>query len=130
AAGDVVEGFVAGIKPFGVFVDLPVYGRRVRGLVPREETGLPREGDLAKQFSTGDPVEVEVLELREGKIRLRLRQLNERADERSGEGAVEPPGERAAERSSERAGPRPRERADEHRRAPADEPPREPGRER
>src|SRR5213076_2917569 len=70
AVGDAVEGVVAGIKPYGVFVDLPVYGHRVRGLVPREETGEPRNADLMKRFKVGQPLAVEVIEVKEGKIRL------------------------------------------------------------
>src|SRR5439155_7185527 len=53
-------------------VDLPAYGRRARGLVPREETGAPRDADLTRRFSIGESLEVEVLEMHEGKIRLRL----------------------------------------------------------
>ena len=101
AVADVVEGFVAGIKPFGLFVDLPAYGRRVRGLIPREETGAPREADLAKRFAAGDPVEVEVLEVREGKIRLRLREVKERGEARPRDRAEEQPrGDRPAGRAA------------------------------
>jgi len=73
ATGDRVEGFVSGIKPFGLFVDLPAYGLRTRGLVPREETGAARDADLSKRFSIGDALEVEVLESRDDRIRLSLR---------------------------------------------------------
>ncbi|HVP15069.1 MAG TPA: S1 RNA-binding domain-containing protein [Terriglobales bacterium] len=72
AAGEIVEGRVAGIKPFGVFVDLPEYGPRVTGLLPREETGEPRGADLGRVFSVGLPLTVEVLEAKEGRIRLGL----------------------------------------------------------
>jgi small subunit ribosomal protein S1 len=72
AAGDVVEGRVAGIKPFGVFVDLPDYGPRVTGLLPREETGEPRGADLTRVFSIGLPLQVEILEVKDGRIRLGL----------------------------------------------------------
>ncbi len=72
AAGEVVEGRVSGVKPFGVFVDLPDYGPRVAGLLPREETGEPRGADLARLFAVGQTLRVEVLEPREGRIRLGL----------------------------------------------------------
>ncbi len=71
-AGEIVEGRVAGIKPFGVFVDLPDYGPRASGLLPREETGEPRGADLARLFTVGQSVQVEVLEVKAGKIRLGL----------------------------------------------------------
>jgi len=82
AVGDAVEGVVAGIKPYGVFVDLPVYGHRVRGLVPREETGEPRNADLMKRFKVGQPLAVEVIEVKEGKIRLSAARAAARAEER------------------------------------------------
>jgi small subunit ribosomal protein S1 len=72
AAGDVVEGRIAGIKPFGVFVDLPDYGPRVTGLLPREETGEPRGADLTRVFSVGLPLQVEILEVKNERIRLGL----------------------------------------------------------
>jgi small subunit ribosomal protein S1 len=72
AVGEIAEGRVAGIKPFGVFVDLPEYGPRVSGLLPREETGEPRGADLGRAFSVGLPLTVEILEAKEGRIRLGL----------------------------------------------------------
>ena len=41
-------------------------------MVPREETGLPRGTDLAEHFTVGQVVRVELLESKEGKLRLRL----------------------------------------------------------
>jgi ribosomal protein S1 len=72
AVGDVLEGIVAGIKPYGMFVDLPSLGHRMRGLVPREETGEPRDSDLARKFKIGNRLSVAVIEVKEGKIRLSL----------------------------------------------------------
>ncbi len=70
--GEVVEGRVGNIVTFGVFVDLPEFGPRASGLLPRELTGQPREADLKEHFKVGQPLRVEVIELREGKIRLGL----------------------------------------------------------
>ncbi|MBI5837879.1 MAG: S1 RNA-binding domain-containing protein [Candidatus Eisenbacteria bacterium] len=67
---EVVEGLVGNVKPFGVFVDLPQFGPRVSGLLPREETGEPRNADLSKAFAIGQPLRVEILEIKEGRIRL------------------------------------------------------------
>jgi small subunit ribosomal protein S1 len=72
AAGEIVEGRVAGVKPFGVFVDLPDYGARVTGLLPREETGEPRGADLGRLFPLGETLRVEILELKDERIRLGL----------------------------------------------------------
>ena len=72
AAGEITDARVAGIKPFGVFVDLPDYGPRVSALLPREETGEPRGADLARLFSVGQTLQVEILEAKEGKLRVGL----------------------------------------------------------
>jgi predicted RNA-binding protein with RPS1 domain len=82
AVGETAEGVVAGIKPFGVFVDLPAYGPRVTGMIPHEESGQPRGADLATVFQMGQKVRVEVLEPRQGKVRLRLEGATPRADAR------------------------------------------------
>jgi small subunit ribosomal protein S1 len=82
-AGEVVDGFVASIKPFGVFVDLPTYGRRARGLIPREETGQPRNADLGRLFKVGAPVKVQVLEVKDGKIRLSVAGARDREEQES-----------------------------------------------
>ena len=100
-SGDKVSGIVAGVKPFGVFVDLPDYGRRARGLVPREETGAPRDADLEQRFTVGTAVEVEVLDARDQRIRLSMRTAEERAAAResqagAGEHTARPAGERSA----------------------------------
>ena len=93
AVGDAVEGFVAGIKPYGLFIDLPVYGHRVRGLAPQQETGEPRGADLGKRFKVGDRVAVEVIELREGKIRVSLERAHRREEGKNAEAYdVQPPG--------------------------------------
>lgn len=70
--GETIEGRVGNVVTFGVFVDLPEFGPRASGLLPRELSGQPREADLKEQFKVGQAVRVEVIELREGKIRLGL----------------------------------------------------------
>jgi small subunit ribosomal protein S1 len=92
--GDVVEGVIAGIKPFGVFVDLPDYGPRVAGLLPHEETGEPRGADLTRVFSVGLPLRVEVLQVKEGKIRVGL--VHERPAREERAAAAAPAGAPAA----------------------------------
>lgn len=70
--GEMVEGRVGNVVTFGVFVDLPEFGPRASGLLPRELSGQPREAELKEHFKVGQAVRVEVIELREGKIRLGL----------------------------------------------------------
>jgi small subunit ribosomal protein S1 len=70
--GELIEGCVGNVVTFGVFVDLPEFGPRASGLLPRELSGQPREADLKEHFKVGQAVRVEVIELREGKIRLGL----------------------------------------------------------
>lgn len=60
APGARLKGKVERHEPFGVFVFLAP-GRT--GLVPMSETGVPREGDVAKAFPIGADVDVIVLEV-------------------------------------------------------------------
>ncbi|HEY7292521.1 MAG TPA: S1 RNA-binding domain-containing protein [Vicinamibacterales bacterium] len=60
APGARVNGKVERIEKFGVFVFLAP-GRT--GLMPMSETGIAREGDVAKAFPIGSDVEVVVLEV-------------------------------------------------------------------
>jgi predicted RNA-binding protein with RPS1 domain len=55
-----LTGKVERHEKFGVFVFLAP-GRT--GLIPLSETGVPREGDVARQFPVGSEVEVVVLEV-------------------------------------------------------------------
>jgi small subunit ribosomal protein S1 len=58
--GAKLTGKVERLEPFGVFVFLAP-GRT--GLIPMSETGVSREGDVAKTFPIGSDVEVMVLEV-------------------------------------------------------------------
>jgi small subunit ribosomal protein S1 len=82
AAGDLADGWVAGIKPYGLFVDLPAYGHRARGLVPMEETGERPGTDLLRRFKIGDQLRVAIIEVdAEGKIRLSLTRARDAAEQ-------------------------------------------------
>lgn len=87
-AGEAVEGRVSGVQPYGVFVDLPEFGPRVTGLLPREETGEPRGADLASLFPMGRTLTVHVIEVKGPRIRLSLnpdaKPREERPERRSG----------------------------------------------
>lgn len=81
AVGDLAEGWVAGIQPYGLFVDLPAYGHRARGLVPFEETGEKPGTELGRRFRVGDQVRVEIVDVNEeGKIRLSMVRAQQRAE--------------------------------------------------
>lgn len=76
------DGFVSGIKQYGLFVDLPEFGHRARGLVPHEETGEPRGTDLARRYHAGDKLRVEIIDVdSEGKIRLSMTRVRDRAEQ-------------------------------------------------
>jgi small subunit ribosomal protein S1 len=121
--GTSITGTVSSIKPYGVFVRIvePVTG--VDGLLPIEETGLPRGTDLSQKFPAGSEVRAEVLRVDDrGRIRLTVRSAEERALDRergarsSGEGASEGgrDGRRAARQARrEHAGAEPQEESKE-----------------
>ena len=64
-----LKGKVERHERFGVFVFLAP-GRT--GLIPMSETGIPREGDVAKALPVGSEVEVVVLDIDETGRRIRL----------------------------------------------------------
>jgi small subunit ribosomal protein S1 len=93
-SGQVVEGSVDRIEPYGVFVVFP----GGRGLVPASETGTERGTDLKRHFQLGQALKAQILEVdATGKIRLSLTAA-ERARRAGGDGAL------AAHPASERGG--------------------------
>ncbi len=84
SVGQSVEGTVASVKNYGIFVNLPSIGPRVSGLVPRIETGEARGADLAKRFPVGSPIKAEIIQVDEqGRIKLSMAahtSSNERRD--------------------------------------------------
>lgn len=80
-AGQVLKGIVEAVKPYGVFVRLPQFGAKVKGLLPPEEVRTSEKGDLKKRFPRGREIMVEILSVDdEGKIRLSQRAMEERED--------------------------------------------------
>jgi small subunit ribosomal protein S1 len=78
-SGQVVEGTVDRIEPYGVFLVFP----GGRGLVPASETGTERGTDLKRHFQLGQALKAQILEVDgSGKIRLSLTAA-ERAAERA-----------------------------------------------
>lgn len=58
--GEVVDGWVAKVADFGVFVRLP---EGLEGLMHVSETELPRGSRLADHYKEGDPVRVRILRI-------------------------------------------------------------------
>ena len=81
--GQILKGIVEDIKPYGLFVRLPQFGPRVRGLLPTEELRGSEKGDVKKKFPKGQEIQVEIISIDEkGRIRLSQRVMEEREDRR------------------------------------------------
>lgn len=80
--GQVLKGIVEEVKPFGLFVRLPQFGAKVKGLLPNEELRASEKGDVKKRFPRGKEIQVEIISIDEkGKIRLSQRAMEEREDQ-------------------------------------------------
>jgi small subunit ribosomal protein S1 len=79
--GQILKGIVEDIKPYGLFVRLPQFGPKVRGLLPVEEIRDSEKGDMKKKFPKGREVQVEIISIdTQGKIRLSQRAMEDRED--------------------------------------------------
>jgi small subunit ribosomal protein S1 len=79
--GQILRGVVEDSKPYGLFVRLPQFGPKVRGLLPKEEVRDSEKGDVKKKFPRGKEIQVEIISIDEkGKIRLSQRVMEERED--------------------------------------------------
>jgi polyribonucleotide nucleotidyltransferase len=79
--GQVLKGIVEDIKPYGLFIRLPQFGPKVRGLLPMEELRDSGKGDVKKKFPRGQEIQVEIVAIDEqGRIRLSQRVMEERED--------------------------------------------------
>jgi small subunit ribosomal protein S1 len=79
--GQILKGIVEDSKPYGLFVRLPQFGPRIRGLLPMEELRVSEKGDVKKKFPKGQEIQVEILSIDEkGRIRLSQRVMEERED--------------------------------------------------
>ena len=67
--GDVLEGTVAKVADFGVFVRLP---EGLEGLMHVSETDLPRGEKPSQHFKEGDPVRVKILRIESAEQRIGL----------------------------------------------------------
>jgi len=79
--GQVLKGIVEDVKPYGLFVRLPQFGTKTKGLLPNEELRSAEKGDVKKRFPRGKEIQVEIVSIDEkGKIRLSQRVMEERED--------------------------------------------------
>jgi len=81
--GQILRGIVEDIKAYGLFIRLPQFGMKVRGLLPVEELRGSEKGDLKKKFPKGQEIQVEIISIDEkGRIRLSQRVMEEREDQK------------------------------------------------
>lgn len=76
--GRVYEGVIKKIVDFGLFVEI-IPGQE--GLVHVSDIGTPRGSDLNDFFEEGDELSVRCVELRDGKIRLSVQNIEENEDQ-------------------------------------------------
>jgi len=72
--GDVVKGEVTGAVDFGVFVKLK---EGLEGLVHISEIDWALVEDPRQHYNTGDKVDVKIIEVKDGKVSLSIKQLKE-----------------------------------------------------
>lgn len=77
--GNIVEGKVTGITNFGAFVEL---GEGQTGLVHISEVADAYVHDIKDYLKENDIVKVKVINMREGKIGLSIRQVNGSSERR------------------------------------------------
>ena len=71
-AGDVLEGEVTGIVDFGIFVKI---GDTLEGLVHISELDWGLVEDTHTMYKVGDKVKVKVIDVKDGKVSLSIKQL-------------------------------------------------------
>lgn len=75
--GSVMDGTVESIQPYGAFINL---GERLSGLVHISQISNTRIKDPSVVLSVGDPVKVKVIAIKDGKLSLSIKALNEDAE--------------------------------------------------
>jgi small subunit ribosomal protein S1 len=79
--GQSLKGIVEESKPYGLFIRLPQFGPKIRGLLPVEELNDSEKGDVRKKFPRGREIQVEIVSIDEkGRIGLSQRVMKERED--------------------------------------------------
>ena len=90
SVGDIVEGTVTGVMPFGAFVDL---GNKTAGLIHISEISRTYVQDINDHIKKGDKVRVKVLKIDDGgKVSLSLRQAEKDQTKKKEKTAAKPQG--------------------------------------
>ncbi len=71
--GEVVEGIISGIAPFGLFVNL----KSIEGLIHISEVSWDHVSDLNKEFKVSQKVKAKVVKIENGKVSLSIKRLSE-----------------------------------------------------
>ena len=71
--GEVVEGDVSGIAPFGIFINL----NSIEGLIHISEVSWDHVADLHKLFKPGQKVKAKIVKIEDGKVSLSIKRLSE-----------------------------------------------------
>lgn len=69
--GQVIEGAISGIAPFGLFVNL----NSIEGLVHISEVAWEHVDDLHKLFKVGQKVKAKIVKIEDGKVSLSIKRL-------------------------------------------------------
>ncbi|OQA93294.1 MAG: hypothetical protein BWY24_00589 [Microgenomates group bacterium ADurb.Bin219] len=75
--GEIFEGEVSQIVPFGVFVKVGIGGETIEGLVHISEVSWLKVDDLSKSFKVGDKIKVKVVSTDDNRIQFSVKQLLE-----------------------------------------------------
>lgn len=102
--GDIVEGKVTGIKPFGAFVSLP---EGKNGLVHISEVSYEYVQDLAAVLSDGQTVKVKIMSIApDGKIALSIKRTQPAPERGARQGGSQQRQQGAVPRAKREAPPR------------------------
>jgi len=71
--GEVVEGEISGIAPFGLFVNL----KSIEGLIHISEVSWDHISDLNKLYKVGQKIKAKVVKIENGKVSLSIKRLTE-----------------------------------------------------
>jgi ribosomal protein S1 len=72
--GDIYKGKITTVTNFGVFVEFEVGKTKIEGLVHNSETSWERGIKSADSFKVGQEVKVKIIDIREGRIALSIKQ--------------------------------------------------------
>jgi len=71
--GEIVEGVISGIAPFGLFINL----KSIEGLIHISEVSWDHVSDLNKEFKVAQTVKAKVVKIENGKVSLSIKRLTD-----------------------------------------------------